>query len=67
MGVSLSKGGNGTVAFVPRTSPGERASRSGEINTSARRCRLGVRRVSLPTRGDHAGGALVCAVLAVLP
>ena len=29
-----------------------------EINTSGRRWTLGVRRVSLPTRGDHAGGAL---------
>jgi len=57
---------NGTVAFVPRTSPGEHASWSGEINTTGRRCTLGVRRAPLPTRGDHAGGALVCAVLAVL-
>jgi len=57
----------GTVAFIPRTSPGEHASGSGEINTTGRRCTLGVRRVPLPTRGDHAGGALVRAVLAVLP
>ena len=45
--------------------PGGWAPWSGEINTSGRRARVRVRRVSLPTRGDHAGGALVRAVLVV--
>jgi len=39
--------------------PAVERTRCGEINTTGRRCTLGVRRVPLPTRGDHAGGALV--------
>ena len=49
---------SGAVALEPRTI-GRAVGHPGvaEINTSGRRCTLRVRRVSLPTRGDHGGGA----------